>query len=206
MRVMIGIPSYSWAVKIGTMRSLLADCVALVQRGDSFTLYDEAGNTEISLAREEIVKRFLASKCDHLVFVDDDVSWPAGAMLRLLDAPVDVVAGIYPKRKEPLQWPIGWLQGKELWADKETGLLEVAAVPTGFLKLSRACLERMHTEYGDAMFDNVRHETGRYSEDISFCARWRTIGGKIWIDPEMTMGHIGNKVFHGSIGDWLRNR
>lgn len=202
---MIGIPSYSWTVKIPTLRSLLTDLGALRERGDDFLLYDEAGNTEISLAREAIVQHFLESDCTDLVFVDDDVCWQAGALLSLLDRPVDVVAGIYPKRTLPLQWPVGWLEGqKELHA--VDGLLEVASVPTGFLRLSRACLERMHKVYGPGMFDNIRHETGRYSEDISFCRRWRSIGGKVWIDPEIAMVHVGPHGFAGHLGDWLRNR
>jgi hypothetical protein len=201
---MIGIPSYSWVVSIGTMRSLLADLLALTARGDGFMLHDEAGNTEISLAREEIVKRFLASDCTDLVFVDDDVCWEKGALLSLLDRPVDLVAGIYPKRKEPLEWPVGWLPESELHA--VDGLLEVAAVPTGFLRLSRYCLERMNAEYGDTIFDNIRTSQGRASEDISFCARWREIGGKVWIDPEIAMGHVGYKAFNGTIGEWLRSR
>lgn len=205
MKVFIGIPSYSWGVKMGTMRSLLGDLIALQKRGDDFILYDEAGNTEISLAREVIVKAFLKTDADKLVFVDDDVCWQKGALLTLVDRPVDVVGGAYPKRKEPLEWPVGWLpSGGDLIA--VNGLLEVAALATGFLGLSRACLEKMHAEYGDAMFDNIRHDAGRYSEDISFCARWRAIGGKVWLDPEIKMGHIGPKVFEGHIGNWLRNR
>jgi hypothetical protein len=201
---MIGIPSYSWTVKIPTMRSLLTDLGALTARGDGYLLHDEAGNTEISMAREAIVRRFLDSDCTDLVFVDDDVCWEAGALLSLLDRPVDLVAGIYPKRTEPLSWPVGWLEGSDLQA--VDGLLEVASVPTGFLRLTRACLERMQAAFGAAMFDNIRHETGRYSEDISFCQRWRSIGGKVWIDPEIHMAHVGYHGFTGRLGDWLRER
>lgn len=200
----IGIPSYNWQVQIGTMRSLMADCVSLVERGDRFTIYDEAGNTEISLARESIVKAFLESDADKLLFVDDDVTWQRGALLRLFDNNLSLCAGVYPKRKDPVEWPIGWLPKKELQAID--GWLEVASVATGFLCLSRECLERMNEAFGAAMFDNIRDEKGRYSEDISFCARWRSIGGKVWIDPELKLGHVGFKHFHGSIGDWLRKR
>lgn len=205
MKVMLGIPSYSWGVKMGTLRSLLADTVQLVGRGDSFTLYDEAGNTEISLAREHIAEHFLSSGYDSLVFIDDDVSWQAGGLLKLLDYPVDVVGAAYPKRKDPLEWSVGWLPDrKELHA--VNGLLEVASLATGFLKLSRKCLESMFKEYGSSMFDNIRDDHGRYSEDISFCARWRNIGGQVWLDPEIKMGHVGPKSFNGCMGDWLRAR
>lgn len=205
MRIFIGIPSYSWQVQIGTMRSLLGDLLALDKRGDKFEIFDEAGNTEIGLAREVIVTKFLESDCDRLVFVDDDVCWQKGALLKLVDHGVEVVGGAYPKRVDPLEWPVKWLQHRaDLVA--VNGLLEVEALPGGFVRMSRSCLERMHDEFGPTMFDNIRRAGGRDSEDISFCRRWRSIGGKVWLDPEIRMGHVGYKMFDGHIGDWLRAR
>jgi hypothetical protein len=46
----------------------------------------------------------------------------------------------------------------------------------------------------------------RYGEDYSFCMRWRELGEKVWIDPEIAMGHTGLKVFEGHIGNWLKSR
>jgi hypothetical protein len=207
MHVMIAIPSYSWSVRTGTLRSLLADTVALVSRGDRFTLLDEVGNTNLQKARKNIVQAFRQSKCDALFMIDDDVCWEAGAMLNLLDRPVDFVAGVYPRRKDPLDFPVAWIpERKELVA--ENGLLEVAVAPGGFWRLSRECVNRMWGNYGSTLFDRVRApgKEDEYSEDISFCGRWRALGGQVWVDPEIKMGHIGPKVFDGCLGDWLRNR
>jgi len=46
----------------------------------------------------------------------------------------------------------------------------------------------------------------KHGEDYSFCYKWISIGGKVWIDPEIKMGHIGIKVFEGHLGNYLRNR
>lgn len=46
----------------------------------------------------------------------------------------------------------------------------------------------------------------KYGEDYSFCRRWRDIGGRVWIDPEIRMGHCGYKTFVGSVGEWLKER
>jgi len=220
--VFIGIPSYSWQIHIATMRSLMADCNALQQRGDTVTIYDEAGGTEIDQARNQIVDNFLSSNCSDLVFVDSDVGWQAGALLKLLDQPVDCVAGVYRKRSEPEAYPIRWLKDrKELRADPKTGLLEVEAVPGGFVRFTRNMLERMVAHYGDdlmqytanaktgqwtALFTPLWRNHGRFSEDISICLRWRDIGGKVWVDPEIEMVHCGMNAFAGSLGNWLRNR
>jgi hypothetical protein len=34
----------------------------------------------------------------------------------------------------------------------------------------------------------------------------RAIGGRVWVDPEINMAHMGNKAFAGSLGQWLRGR
>lgn len=219
--VWIAIPAYTGTIHMGTMRSVIADMLAFADRGDKVTIFDESGNAMIGDCRALIVAKFLEGDGTDLVFVDSDVSWEAGALLKLVDQPVDFVAGIYPQRKDPINYCVRWKADKaELWADPETGLLEVEGVPAGFMRLTRAMLERMVAHYPDtafhcdpakdqtawALFDPHRIGRIKFGEDYSFCRRWTDIGGKVWVDPEIRMGHCGNKTFIGSLGDWLRNR
>jgi len=219
--VFIAIPAYTGQIHLGTMRSIMTDFLALQARGDQVTVFDECGNALLADGRAVMVTKFLEAGATDLVFVDSDVIWEAGALLRLVDAPVDFVAGIYPQRKDPISYSVQWVpERKELWADPETGLLEVAGVPAGFMRVTRAMLEKMIAAYPEtefhvetmadskvyALFESWRDGNLKYGEDYSFCRRWREIGGKIWIDPEILMGHVGFKTFHGHIGDWLRSR
>lgn len=219
MHVMIAIPAYTGVVHMGTMRSLFTDLITLVNRGDTFTLVDDIGNALIADSRGVIATQFYESDCDCLVFIDNDVSWEKGALLRLIDAPVDVVAGVYPKRRDPIEYPIHYLDKPQLWADPATGLLEVKSVATGFLKLSRNCIAKMIEAYPEKhyytaerdkqfypLFDHEFEDGYKWGEDYSFCIKWRKIGGQVWIDPEMAMGHTGLKIFQGHIGKWLKNR
>lgn len=220
MHVMVAIPAYSGTIHLGTMRSLFTDLLSLQARGDQWSLHDECGNALIADARALIVAQFLASKSDVLVFVDSDVCWEAGALLRLLDYPVDMVAGIYPQRKDPINYCLRWQNKKHLIADPETGLLEVDGVPAGFMKLTRKQLEAMVEQYPDtefyvenapnkkawALFGDYRIGKHKMGEDYAFCRRWKDMGGKVWIDPEIKMGHVGFKTFHGHLGNYLRDR
>ena len=219
MHVMIAIPAYTGLVHMATMRSLLADTIALIKRGDTFTLVDDIGNALIADSRSIIASKFWESDCDCLVFVDNDVVWQEGALLRLVDAPKDLICGIYPKRRDPIEYPIHYLDKPELWADPETGLLEIKSAATGFMKISRACIGKMIEAYPDQhfytaerdkkfwpIFDHIFEDGYKWGEDYSFCIRWRKIGGQVWIDPEIAMGHVGYKVFQGHLGNWLRNR
>ena len=219
--VMIAIPAYTGVVPMGTMRSLMTDLIALIKRGDRFTLVDDIGNALIADCRGVIATNFYHSDCDDLIFVDSDITWQKGALLKLIDHPVDLVAGIYPIRAEPLRYNVRYLDKPQLWADPETGLVEVECVPTGFMKISRKCIEKMVEAYPDQYFHHEsktkefyplfdylidKEKKYKWGEDYSFCIRWRNIGGQVWIDPEIEMGHIGMKVFQGHLGNWLRNR
>jgi hypothetical protein len=221
MHITVAIPAYTGMVHLGTMRSLFTDLLALQARGDSWSLQDECGNALLADGRALIVAQFLGTDSDMLVFVDADVAWEAGALLRLVDHPVDMVAGIYPYRRDPMAYPVKWLsEGGELWADPTTGLLEVAGVPAGFTRMSRKQLQDMVAQYPDtefycdaapddrawALFSDYRIGKHKMGEDYAFCRRWIDMGGKVWVDPEIKMGHIGNKTFEGHLGDWLRNR
>lgn len=218
MKVWVAIPAYTGQIHLGTMRSLMTDLLALKDRGDSFTVHDECGNALIADARALIVAQFLASDAEQLVFVDSDVCWEAGALLKLLDHPVDFVAGIYPQRRDPINYCVKWRDVPELHA--VNGLLQVDGVPAGFMRVSRAMLEKMVEQYPDsefyvetapnkrawALFADYRIGKHKMGEDYAFCRRWTDMGGKVWIDPEIKMGHVGYKTFHGHLGHWLKNR
>ncbi len=90
----------------------------------------------------------------------------------------------------------------------------------GFMLLKRQVIERMIAAYPEsryqslhvysnysnaastvsyALFDcMIDKDTGTYvSEDFSFCQKWRDIGGKIWLDTEGRLTHIGAYNFQG---------
>jgi hypothetical protein len=82
----------------------------------------------------------------------------------------------------------------------------------GFVRLTRACVERMSEvaehHFQDPINKDVHcpwlfefaHDNGqRKSEDYIFCKRWRDIGGKVYLDPSLTLDHTGKKTYSGSI-------
>lgn len=220
--VCIAIPAYAWTVFLPTMRSIITDLHALILRGDKVSIFDESGSTDLPDARAVIVAQFMESDGTHLVSLDNDVCWEPGALVRLVDHPVDMVAGAYPKRIDPIEFAIRFLPDREeLWADPETGLLEVEACQGGFVRYTRAVFEKMMAAYPESKFSSARYGSDgflyalfepmfidghRRGEDFAFCHRWRAIGGQVWVDPEIKMGHAGNKMFIGQFGEWLKAR
>lgn len=102
----------------------------------------------------------------------------------------------------------------------EGGLVSAVYAGTGFMMVSRAAVARMIAAYPQtryraihawplpdgpererhALFDTmIDPQTGEYlSEDFAFCHRWRAIGGRIWLDTQCRLTHVGSLEFHGN--------
>jgi hypothetical protein len=98
------------------------------------------------------------------------------------------------------------------------GFVTAEYAGTGFMLLRRAALQRMIAAYPEtrytfahtaaapsasanqyALFDcMIEPETRHYlSEDYAFCRRWRDIGGRIWLDTQGALEHVGAHEFAG---------
>ena len=216
--IMIGLPCYSGKVHVQTMRALMGDVILLLSKGYKFMIAEDVGNSDIAACRAAIVATFYRSIADELIFIDDDVFWTQGDMVKLVEYPVDVVGGVYPKKTEEVAFPVRMDLKEEYRTNSETGLMEVAGLPGGFMKITRNCVEQMIKAYPKTtqrstnessefwpFFDPLDISGDRLSEDFSFCERFRQIGGKVWADFEMEMGHIGYKSYKGSMGNYLRS-
>lgn len=219
--IWLTIPTYTGTVHVETMRSVIDDMLDVANAGCHVTLVDESGNAMIAHGRDVLCAKFLADEtATDLIFIDHDVVWPKGTIRSLMLHPVEVVGAVYPKRADPLGFHCRYLDKPYLEADPENGLLEVAGVSAGCLRIARSCLEKMIEAYpekafndknapnGEAwgLFDNIHEDRAYFGEDYSFCERFRRIGGRIWVEPEIEMAHIGFKTFRGSFGKWLRER
>jgi hypothetical protein len=215
MKLFVGIPARDGHITAATAISLYEEQDLAKTAGVEIALGILPGCSVLHCARDQVVRNFLASDADKLIFVDDDVSWEAGSLLKLASHPVDFVGGAYRFKKDAEAYPVQWLKDrKELWADPETGLLEVLTLPTGFMSLSRKVIatfiERRPRIYRDdkdlPIYAFFQAPFGG-SEDTAFCLEWRELGGQVWLDPELRLGHHGGlQMFDGHIGNWLKGR
>jgi len=110
--------------------------------------------------------------------------------------------------------------------DKETkkvstkdGAIEVLDASTGFFMVKKEVVQAMFEAYPSlhynndssidpkfskycySLFDTIHDpEDNRYlSEDYTFCRRWQALGGRIWLDPNTTLNHVGSFTFQGNI-------
>lgn len=223
-KIWVALPCYGATVTVLTMKSLIHDMFRIVMNGDEVYIFDQLGHADIYLLRAQIVSHFLSDPdATDLVMIDNDVGWEAHGLQYLLDHDVDLVAGSYPKRQEPIQFMFRSAldAGEGLVGDPGTGLVEVWGMPGGFMRMRRGMLEKMVAHYKDLeqidpgtpsgkttrIFDPLwfKTEAGNrvLAEDYAFCQRWRDIGGKVYMDASISMAHIGTKAYMGRLGDWI---
>lgn len=173
---------------------------------------------DLSLARNRILGAFLRSQHTHMLMVDDDMGWQPHDVLRLIQAGLDFVGGAGPKKLYPLRFCIYSRDddGREVHGaySEATGTLEVTGIGTGFLMVTRACVERMVSAYPELQFDPGEGQSeyglfdpvitaakARLSDDFAFCWRWRRIGGKVHAMPSIKLAHVGAHCFEGALLD-----
>lgn len=213
--VFLATPAYGGLTASYT-HALFNTSKAFFEAGINCELAIFAENCHVDDSRNVLVRDFLESDCDIFVFLDADLRWEPKDLLKLIRHDRDVVAGIYPLKQSPENYPVRFLDG-EIWADSD-GLVEVESVPTGFLKIKRHVLETLaekapkftnKTDHHSRLkipliFERTMENETRWGGDYTFCRKWRATGGKIYIDPEMKFAHEGTSEWVGSLGNHLR--
>ena len=176
------------------------------------------GHCHVDVSRNRLARDFLESDCDALVFLDADNGWRPEDLARLCGHERDVVGGTYPLKKDEEDYPVRMLErpGEPIGYDA-AGLVEVEALPTGFLSISRRCFEEMDSIAPH--FEDKDHKPGqrmvpiiferiifgqRIGGDYQFCQKWRAMGGRVFLDPDCAFTHVGDKVWSGNWIDWIQ--
>lgn len=213
MRVFIAIPAYDRKISVETARSLWNEQAVAVGAGVDLQVSFAPGNSLITHARNQCVREFIQSGADRLVFVDSDVAWEPGDLLKVASRPEDFVGGGYRYKDDKAGYPVHFLSETPLL--DANGLIEVGAVPGGFLSLSRNVFDVLFKadtsrgyEFHGLTFWAFFHCPPGDGEDGAFCRDWRNAGGKVWLHPDLTLHHVdaAGRKYSGNIGQWLRAR
>lgn len=185
------------------------------------------GDPYLAKVRNRMASDFLRfPEATDLFFLDDDMGWPAGKVVEFIRRPQEVVVGAYPKKKDPLEFPIELVM-RDGEVEMRDNLYLTNLAPTGFMRIKRSVIERIAAESGRYIetdeqlgdiecFDMFRmgyvdsaDQPGRgkwWGEDFFFSARWRSMGGEIWCDPDIQFTHRGTNVWAAIYRDFLYER
>ena len=218
MIISVGIPVYDGKLQMQSVACLLAVTSIANALGIQLIVNFMPSCTNLALGRNQLVKEFLASDADRLVFLDADVTFEPGNLVTLAMHPVDFIGGAYRLKTNEERYPIHLLnEPRDIGPN---GIVEVAMVSTGFLSLSRKVFETFRNAFPDREYLNeidsqksfcyfqIPFSNGvLFTEDAYFCKEWRAIGGKIYLDPTPTLTHWQfNTPFKGNFDKWIKTQ
>lgn len=222
VRLMISTPSIDGKYEGNYVISLFQTMEMLKQQGVPSQWSEERYTADIALARSKLLAAFRRSNCTHLLMVDSDMDWEPQAVARLFCAKSDFVAVAGPKKRYPLSFAANYTDDMgnplNLQYDAEKGTMEVSEIGCAFVLITRNCVERMCAAYPELEYIGLTGEKEHLlfapqvwnkrimSEDWSWCRRWRAIGGKVLMCPDISLGHTGHHTFRGSFRDAIEQQ
>lgn len=219
MKIVVAIPVYDGKLPVELAQCLLNEKSAALLLGDDIVFESLSGCSHPAMGRNQLADAFLKSDSERLIFLDSDVTFEVGSLLKLAHMPVDFVGGAYRFKLQQENYPVGWNEEiKELRANA-FGLLEVNSIPGGFMALSKAVFEAIKQAHPGREYEHLGKTVFCYfqmpfknghlcGEDSHFCMEWRETGGKVYLDPELMLTHwnFSPVPFTGHIGNWLKSR
>lgn len=171
----------------------------------SLATLDKVGECQISFimnsliydARNKFCQQAIEGEFDYILWLDSDMVFPSYVLQQFMQHDKDIVAGLYFRRSYPftpvafseLRRENGILKMKDLekWPNE---LFEVDGVGFGCVLMKTDCLFDIAGREGGIWFTPTQDA----GEDAAFCIRAKEYGYKIWIDPSVKIGHVGQTV------------
>jgi hypothetical protein len=222
MRVIFALPALTNTVHLQCMKSLMMAQRMLDLKGIQHEMFTVCNCPVISVARNSLAAMFMQDpEATDLFFIDSDVGFDPAGVLAILDRPEDIVAGIYPLKRDAGGFPVQ-IKTQDGVPVGRDGLIEALMLPGGFMRIKRSVFEKMAEAYPESKYDDdfILIEgsdlKGAYdffgfgiygnvlrTEDFAFCERWRQIGGRLWVYPNVDFEHVGQKAYSANYHEYL---
>jgi glycosyltransferase involved in cell wall biosynthesis len=210
-KVLFGTPTYDGKVHVEFLQSLIHTISLTSQAEIALYPVQICGDALVQRARNDLISMAIETECDDIVFMDSDQEWNPEWVLSMLNHAADVVGGVVVKKSNTPGFNVKLLpSGATL---EKNGLMEVECIGTGFLRISKRAMNAVwdiSQEYKNdnkkiarMVFDVQIINGDLVSEDNVFCKKWRSLGEKVYIDPNITCNHIGSHKWSGNFLEYL---
>lgn len=196
MRTLIAIPCMDMVHTI-FMKALLG------LRTKDEIVFSIACSSLVYDARNNLCKQAIRENFDKILWLDSDMDFQPDILDKLsedLSDEVDMVGALYIKRKAPLDpvvyEKVGWYQNEDKteitpmavpYVDyPKDQLFECDGIGFGGVLMKVELAKKIDDRFG-LPFSPING----FGEDLSFCARAKEVGSKIWCDSRVKMGHVG---------------
>lgn len=198
MKTFVAIPCQDH-VPVGFVRSLIGiKPVGLLQ----FTF---AQGSLVYDARNQLANMAIDGGFDRVLWLDSDMEFPPELLEKLskhLDDGKEIVSGLYFSRKHPIRAVAyekvgmdgnGMPCAESIHEWPKDGPFRIEACGFGAVLHTVDLLKRIRDKF-KLPFSPILG----FGEDLSFCLRAKDLGAKIWCDPTIRLGHIGQTTFDES--------
>lgn len=173
---------------------------------DFQVLVAERGYT-VAENRNYCVEQAKRNGSEYLLFIDDDMTFPPNTLESLLSHKKEVVGVRSYSRCFPLSQTVGVQDknGDYMHPNKHMPhqlelppeLTEVYFVGMGIGLIDLKVFEKIKSPY--FMFTYDKNGQVKNGEDGTFCAKVKKEGMKVWCDPTIPVGHLGEHEFKRQI-------
>ena len=208
--IMIGTPVYDWKVEVDFMQSIFQTMELCMLNDIQLTLKSVIGCSLIQKARDELFRMAYEAEVDDLIFIDADQAWTQKDFGNLISPQVDLIGGAVVSKNDNIHYNVKTFEPK---FEFEHTLINARAVGAGFFRMSRNCIVKMwdnSEKYMDGtkelrhVFETKVIDNELVGEDVAFCHKWRSLGGKVYVHPEISVSHIGKKRWDGNFEEYVR--
>lgn len=197
------------------VQSLIETQVIFQTHGIPLKIQMQVGSSIIEAARSRAAHGFLQTDATRLFWVDSDIAWAPDDFLKmaLLSTKMDVVCGAYCAKAEPVQFALAGLNSN---VSNEYGCLDVKGLGLGFTIVHRKIMEELSAKAPKLKFPDMKDPIPHVfrcdtttnnefrGEDIAFFSDVIDLGYKVWLDPKITLRHIGNKAYSAQLFDIMQ--
>ena len=150
----------------------------------------------LDLSRNRLASRALDLGATHVLFLDADMTFPAGLVEKLLDVGAPVSAALYFKKAPPFTPVPSMLDVPEdpqlmrpITLPEPPGIVECDVVGMGATLIRREVFEKIEKPW---FAYDIHRRSGEMSvtEDVTFCIKARAAGFRIACDTRITCGHL----------------
>ena len=184
VRVFIGMGTQA-TVMSKTLSSIMG---VIIMSKNKISGYSILQGGDIVSARTFCVKNAIEKKATHIFFVDSDMYFPSDTLERLLKHDKEIVTVEYNRRKLPLESVTTPLKERS-----ETELYKAGGIGAGCLLIKLSVFEKIKKPW----FVFGRDKKGKVviGEDVWFANTARDAGIDSWIDPTISVKHVGEYLY-----------
>ena len=223
--VLLASPSYDGRFDVRFMDSLLNTVLLCKEHNIKILPYFLCFDSLIQRARNDYFRTAYNTGVDVLFFIDSDIGWNPPDFIKLVLSSHHMIGGTYRKKTDAEELYAFKALGGENNSDfkilpDQDGLMRVAGLGFGFLKLSKHCVKVLFENEPNYYVDNLESPNGPrvtknicecvinkdnnfVSEDIIVGYKWMNMGGEVVLDTKIDLVHVGNKEYVGSVQNWL---